>query len=324
MHVLIYWSRPIISRGCVYFCTAGASIDLSVLVYNYPWDASIVGTLVHVWFYWSRSTIIYGIRLFLHCWCMYGFIGPNLQSSMGCVYFCTAGAFIDLSVSVYSHPRDESISALPLHLSFYWSRSTIIQGMRLLMEHGCIYWSRSKIIHGMRLFLRLLIYRSWSTIIQGMRLLVDPWCIVRVYWSQSTIIQWTRLFLHCRCMYCFIRLGLQSSKGCVYRRNVGACMGLLVPFYNHPWDAFIDLSVSVFNHPRDVHCWCIYRFIGLSLQSFKGCIYYGIVGTCIGLLVLVYNHPRDASISALLSIIIQGLLVHLLVYRSRFGLWGYG
>ena len=35
------------------------------------------------------------------------------------------------------------------------------------------------------------------------------------------------------------RFGLRSSKGCVYWCNVGACTGLLVPVYNHPWDASI-------------------------------------------------------------------------------------
>ena len=63
-------------------------------------DASIGATLVHVLVYWSRSTIIYGMRLFLHC---------------------TVGTTIALSVSVYNHPRDAFISALLAHVLIYWS-----------------------------------------------------------------------------------------------------------------------------------------------------------------------------------------------------------
>ena len=164
----------------VYFYTAVAFIDLSVSFYNHPWDASIPALLVHLSVYRSCSTVYRSrstnIRLLRHCWCMYRSISLGLQSSKGCVYFCTAGASIGLLVLVYNDPRDASIGGTLVHVWVYWSRSTII--------------------HGMRLFL---------------------------------------------------------------------------------------------------HCWCINRFIGLSLQSSKGCVYYGIVGTGTGLLVLVYNHPRDAS-----------------------------
>lgn len=66
--------------------TTGASIDLSVSVYNHPRDASITALSVHVLVYWSWSTIIQGMRLFLHCWCMFRFVGLDLQSSKGCVY----------------------------------------------------------------------------------------------------------------------------------------------------------------------------------------------------------------------------------------------
>ena len=151
---------------------------------------------MHVLIYWSRPTIIHGMRLFLHCWCIYRFIGLGLQLSMGCIY--------------------------------RW--------------HVWVYWSRSTTIHGMR------------------------------------------LILHCWCIYRFIGLGLQSSKGCVYFCTAGASIGLSVLFYS--------LSVSVYNYPRDasisvlpvhvllywswstiiqgmrlfLHCWCIYRFIGLGLQ----------------------------------------------------------
>ena len=83
-------------------------------------DVSIGATLVHVLVYWSRSTIIYGMRLFLHCWCIYRSISLGLQSSKGCVYFCTAGASIDLSVSVYNRPRDVSdIAYIGLLVSVY-------------------------------------------------------------------------------------------------------------------------------------------------------------------------------------------------------------
>ena len=74
------------------------------------------------------STIIQGMRLFLHCWYMYRFIGLNLHL-----------------------PRDAPISATLVHVLVYWSRSTIIYGMRLFL-HLSIYRSRSTIIQGIRFF----------------------------------------------------------------------------------------------------------------------------------------------------------------------------
>ena len=144
--------------------------------------------------------------------------------------------------------------------------------------------------------------------------------------------------LHRSCSRQYIRYSLQSSNGCAspvplvqssvdwvrLQTNIRGMPswnaglytgGLLVSVYNNSWNAFIsasiDLSVSVYNHPRDASiggtlvqvlvywslflpCWCIYRFIGLGRM-------YWSIG-------LVCNHPRDASISA--------LLVHLLLSGS--------
>lgn len=156
-HWCMYWSiGPGLksSMGFVYFCSAGACIALSVLVYNHPRDASISALMAYVLTYWSWSIIIQGMRLFLHFLCIYRSISLGLKSSKGCVYFCTAGASIGLAVLVYNDPRDASIggtlvrvwvywsrSALLVHLPIYWSRSTIIQRMRLLRHCRCIYWS---------------------------------------------------------------------------------------------------------------------------------------------------------------------------------------
>ena len=141
------------SKGWVYFCTAGASIGLLVSVYNHSRDASVGTPWVHILVYQSWSTIIQGMRLFLHCRCMYCFIGLDLQSSKGCFYFCISGASIGPSVLVYNHPRDASISALLfvnndprdastggtlVHVRIYWSQSTIIHGMRLLRHCRCM------------------------------------------------------------------------------------------------------------------------------------------------------------------------------------------
>ena len=49
-----------------------------------------------------------------------------------------------------------------------------------------------------------------------------------------------RLLLHRLCLYRFISFGLQSSKGCVYWWNVGACTGLLVSGHYY----LLDTSIS--------------------------------------------------------------------------------
>ena len=46
-----------------------------------------------------------------------------------------------LSIPVYNHPWDASISTLLVHLSIYRSQSTIIQRMRLLRHCRYMYWS---------------------------------------------------------------------------------------------------------------------------------------------------------------------------------------
>ena len=185
--------------------------------------------LVHLLVYRVWSTIIQGMRLLVQCWCMYWSIGPGLQSSMGC-------ASINLSVSIYNHPRDASVTALSVHVLAYNHPSDA--SISALLVHVSLY-------------------RSRSTIIQGMR-----------------------LFLHCRCIYRFIGFGLRSSKGCVYWCNVGACTGLLVP---------VTIILS------------IYRSRSAIIQEM--CL-------ILRLLVLVYNHPRETSIGA--------TLVHVLVYQARF------
>ena len=165
--------------------------------------------------YWVWSTII---RLFLHCWCMitlsvsiynlpgdasigatwymYWFIGLGLQSSMGCVYFCTAGAFIDLSVLVYNHPRDASVSALLVHLLVYRFWSTILQGMCLLVQCWCMYWSIGPGLQSSMgcasINLSVSIYNQ-PRVASTTALSVH----VSVYQSWSTIILVMRLFLHC-------------------------------------------------------------------------------------------------------------------------------
>lgn len=115
--------------------------------------------------YWStglglQSSTGYGMRLLRHCHACCWSIGLGLQSFMGCVYFCTAGAPINLLVLVYihpgdasitassmrvtgllvlvyNHPRDASIPTLLVHLSFYWSWLLVI-GL-----WGCVYFALS-------------------------------------------------------------------------------------------------------------------------------------------------------------------------------------
>ena len=151
------------------------------------------------------------------------------------------------------------------------------------------------------------------------------------------------LFLHFWCIYRSISFGLQSSNGCVYFCTTGASTGF------RSWSTIIQgmrLLVELWYMYGSIgpgrqsslvlHCWCIYRFIGLGLQPSKGCVYYGIQGTLlflhccasIGLSVsawplgtvdlphTVYIHfievflptpPVQFSVCKIQSIIIQGI-----------------
>ena len=87
--------------------------------------------------------------------------------------------------------------------------------------------------------------------------IATPLVHVSLYQSWFTIIQRMRLLLHW-CLYRFISFGLQSSKGCVYWWNVGACTGLLVSGHNYLLDASISAllvplwppTYGVFGHPE--------------------------------------------------------------------------
>lgn len=80
--------------------TACAFISLLSMVYNHPKDAPIAVLLLQVLVHRVRFTIIHGIRLRLHSLCIHQSIGYDLQSSMGCVYGCTACAYIGPSDTV--------------------------------------------------------------------------------------------------------------------------------------------------------------------------------------------------------------------------------
>ena len=174
------------------------------------------------------------------------------------VYWSRSGAFIDLSALVCNHPRDGFISALLVHLSVHWFRSTIIRVMRLSVHRGCIYWSISLglqsskgsvcfcmywfigldlqsskgcfyfCISGASIGPSVLVYNHPRDASISALLFVynDPrdastggtLVHVWVYWSQSTIIHGMRLLRHCRCM---MVLRLQPSKGCFYFYTVG-------------------------------------------------------------------------------------------------------
>ena len=97
--------------GCVYFCTAGASIDLSVSVYNQPRDASITVLSMHV------TGLL--VSVYNHLW------------------DASISASIDLSVSVYNHLRDASITALSICVLVYWFWSTIFHGILLFLRCWC-------------------------------------------------------------------------------------------------------------------------------------------------------------------------------------------
>ena len=72
----------------------GACTDLLVSAYNHLWDASISALLVNLLVYSSWSTTIQGMRLSVERWCMYGSIGPDLQSSMASTFHTKAAAVI--------------------------------------------------------------------------------------------------------------------------------------------------------------------------------------------------------------------------------------
>ena len=191
-------------------------------------NASIAAPLVHVLVYLFRFTIIQGMRLLLHRWCMYWSIRFVLQSFKGYVYCCTVAACIDISVSVqgcvyccttvvciglsvlvYNHPRDEFITAPLAHVSVYQSKTFGLQS-----SEGCVYcytagacitlsvlvYSHPKNV-SIAALVPVSVYQFWSTIIQGMRLLVERWCM---YWS--------------------IGLGPQLFIGCVYFCTAGATL----------------------------------------------------------------------------------------------------
>ena len=74
-----------------------------------------------------------------------------------------------------------------------------------------------------------------------------------------------------------------SSKECVSSALFCAVisllgMRLLVERWYINWSTGLDLQSST--RCLFLHCWCSYRFIGLGLQSSRGCVYYGIVDAC--------------------------------------------
>ena len=105
---LVFWEQLQSSMGCFLEVPPIQSPAYGV------WSTIIQGMRFLCTF--CAVVSLLGMRLLVERWYIYWSTGLGLQSSTGYVYFCPAGATIDLSVLVYNHPGDASITALSMNV----------------------------------------------------------------------------------------------------------------------------------------------------------------------------------------------------------------
>lgn len=241
-------------KVCIYYATTGHFLDqlLSSTIYMF-----ITTPLHRLHIYRLTRYSLQSPGGCIYCCTACAFVGRSIeygpQSSKGCICCCTTCVFTSLLGTAYNNPRDAFIAAPLALLLNYWSRYT--------NNHPREASVAAPLVHAF------------------------------IFQVRSTIIYWMRLLMHHLCMHRSIGSVLQSSKECICCYT--AC-------------AFISLS-SMYGLQSSKGC--VYGFTACTCISPKGCVCCLTACAFISLLGTIYNHPRDASMAA--------PIVHVPVHRVR-------